>query len=253
MNSLSSENLPTTDLFSFLSFLCPLVKCHTFIFYFYAEKAAFIERSGRCSVASEFKCLLMQFLCFCRCWRCTCQPILRCTGERQPKSRGTRSTRTSCSIPASNTCTSPRRKRSNSLRLGGIDYSFLLNSFLCPSIHRTPLCRLIKKVRGSVMCLHLLSHFIHQVRDLMSLSFILSVLFDHLFIHWLTPIHPSTLPHRSQPLIYSLVLFLSGLLCFALHLLSPSVFLSFVLSSFSRHHSLPPRWSEIDVIDLEMN
>lgn len=169
----------------------------------------------------------MQFLCSCRCWRCICPPIPRCTGERRAKSRETRSTRTCCLIPASNTCTSPRRKRSSSLRLGRIDYSFfffLLNPFLSPSIHLTPLHRHMKKVVG------LLGHF-----------FCLSYLIIYSFI-WRTPIHPSILPHRSQPLIYSLILFLSLFpsllrLLIRLSLLCPFIFPSPSLSAAT------PKWN----------
>lgn len=96
----------------------------------------------------------------------------------------------------------------------------------------------IKKVRDSVMCLLLLFHFIHHAT---SHLFWPSYLIIYSFVR-LTPIHPSALPHRSQPLIYSLILF-------SLHL----SFSSFVLSSFGRHHSLTPHRSEIDVIDSEMN
>lgn len=106
---------------------------------------------GGCRVPSEFKCVLMQFSCFCRCWKSICQPILSCTGERRAKSQETRSTRTCCSIWASNTCTSPPRKRSNSLRLGRIDCSFFLNHFSrCSSIKH--LCVTTQRRSGTQPC-----------------------------------------------------------------------------------------------------
>lgn len=84
----------------------------------------------------------------------------------------------------------------------------------------------------------------------MSLTFILSVLFDHLFILWNNTNTSVCVTTQSRSLIYSLGLFLRGSLCFPLCLFSSSVFLPFVLSSFGRHRS--PR-GEKDVIDLEMN
>lgn len=57
--------------------------------------------------------LVMKCVCSCRCWRFTCGLPPRCTGEFPVRSLGAGSTRTCCSIPASNTCTSPRRKRSS--------------------------------------------------------------------------------------------------------------------------------------------
>lgn len=71
---------------------------------------------------------------------------------------------------------------------------FFSKSFLSLSIHQTPLCHHTKKVRDSAMCLLLLFNFIH--RALMSRSFILSVLFDHLFIR-LT--HPNTSVYITTP------------------------------------------------------
>lgn len=52
--------------------------------------------------------------------------------------------------------TTEKKVRLTHSDVGLIDYSFLLNPFLSPSIHPTPLCHLKPKVRDSVVCLLLL-------------------------------------------------------------------------------------------------
>lgn len=79
-------------------------------------------------------------------------------------------------------------------------------------------CRHMRKV----ICLRLLFHF---TTDLMSLSFLRPIICSTV---GRTATHPSALPHRSQPLIRPLFVFLSA----SLHLC-----FSFVLSSSSRRVS----------------
>lgn len=117
--------------------------------------------------------------------------------------------------------------------------------FFHPSISH--LCVHWKNVSDSVLLLHLLLYFIHQVRDLISFSFILSVLFDHIFIcstKTNTSIYITTQKSVIDLFSHSVPLLQPSLFP------SSSVFLSFVLSSFGCHHScLRCNWC----IDLEMN
>lgn len=88
----------------------------------------------------------------------------------------------------------------------------------------------------------------------MSCSFIQSALFDHLLI-------PLTYRNKlvyitTQKSIIDLLTHSRSLLCpfcFPLLFFSSSIFLSFVLSSFGRHHSPPTHRIGIDVIDSERN
>lgn len=88
----------------------------------------------------------------------------------------------------------------------------------------------------------------------MSRSFILSVLFDHLFIR---STHPNTSVYittqKSAIDLFTHSLSLRSPLCFPLLFSLHPSFSSFVLSSFGRHRSPPPHRSEMDVIDSEMN
>lgn len=191
----------------------------------------------------------MQLLCLCRCWSCTCRPIPRCTAERRSKSPETRSTRTCCSIPDSNTCTSPPRKRSNSLTLGQIDSFFFIKS-ISRSFHPSNTSvSLREEGQGLSHVLTLLLSF-HPSRQRLNESFIYLIWsFIHLYdwrqyirLHYHTEVSHWFIHSLSFSLFSSLVLFLPS-----------SVSLSLVLSSFGCHHSPPPHRSEIDVIDSEMN
>lgn len=98
--------------------------------------------------------MTLELKCPCRCWRSICQPTLRSMAGRRPRSPETRSTRTCCSIPASNICTSPGRKGSvrrtppsasahqtrPDLSFLHSFFSYLINYFVWPAAeHLSPL------------------------------------------------------------------------------------------------------------------